>query len=353
MTENKITGAAKDEDLSGLRINATATPSVLELAELFLANNVRDVSEYNLAPLIESMRKNGYRSQHPVVIHVGSDGKNEVLAGNRRTNALRTFSPTELKEILAGSSGKVPCVVYRGLTPAQVEILRCDHGTDEDREPLSKYGLFVATGRLLIAGLTETAIAHRLGIFVVKEGVKSPNRSAIQVFAAAARLPARVKEMLKQYWIHGTGTIRQSDIMPLQKIWNEEFTQHGIFNKEVPRFRAKVAEIEGRAEGAKVETTKTLTVNGATDKAKIAQSPVTRQLLMAAVQNDPSALNALDTELAARDKLISQVNWLMEHKNKVIVKLLQEAAEALAKEEAETLEAARKAEAEKTTQPTV
>lgn len=355
MTETKIKGAAQDDDLSALKISATAMPQNIALEDLILRNNVRDVSEYKLEPLIESFKRNGYRTSHPIVVHFGDDKVFEVLAGNRRTNALRMLTPDELKSVLAGTNGLVPCVVYKGLTPAQVEILRCDHGSDEDREPLSKYGLFVAVGRLLIAGLGQGAIAQRLGIFVVKEGVKKPNRSVIQVYAAAAALPDRVKAALKEYWLHGKGTIRQSDVMPLSKIWNEEWPQHGIYGKEGPKFRAKVAEIDARSPDKPEATVKALTPKLAEDRAKVMSSPVTRQLLAAAVQNDGSALASLDRELQVRDRLFRQLDWLMANKTKAIQKLLDEAETALkAADEKEAAEAAAAAEeARKTATPEV
>lgn len=331
--QTKIVGAANEEDLAVLRMVAKPVNENLPLDKLVLRNNVRDESEYNLPPLIESFRKNGFRPAAPIVVHVGEDKVFEVLAGNRRTNSLRTFKPAELKEILAATDGLVPCLVYRNLTPAQIEILRCDHGTDEDREPLSKYGQFTAVRRLLIAGLTQTQIAERLGIYVTKDNVKKPNRSLVQIYVNAAQLPDRVKAMLKAYWLRGEGTIRQSDISALSKLWNEEFPNFGINGKEGPKFRAKVKEIEDRDVNDAPKTTVTLTAASATDRAKVMTSPTTRQLLVAATQRDGSALAQLDAELSLRDAMIRQIDWLFQHKKAQITKLLKEAEAALAKEE--------------------
>ena len=333
MTESKvkIEGAAKDEDLSVLRMVVKPVNKMLAVNELVLRNNVRDESEYNLPPLIESFKKNGFRPSAPLVIHVGDDNLYEVLAGNRRTNALRTLTPEELNEVLAATDGKVPCLVYSNLTPAQREILRCDHGTDEDRQPLSKFGQFIAVGRLLIAGLTQTQIAERLGMHLVKDGVKKPNRSIVQIYANAAALPDRVKAMLKAYWLRGEGTIRQSDIATLSKVWNEEFPNFGMVGKEGPKFRAKVQEILDRNPDEKQTTARSLSPSAATEKAKVMTSPTTRQLLVAATQTDGSALAQLDKELSMRDQLLREVDWLFMHRKKQIEKLLADAKEALQK----------------------
>jgi hypothetical protein len=342
---HQVVGAAQDEDLSALRITVPPTHQNIALEDLVLRHNVRDASEYNLPPLVESIKRNGYRPSAPIVVHIGNDGVNEVLAGNRRTNSLMSLQPVERATALAATGGLVPCIVYKGLTPAQIELLRCDHGSDEDREPLSKYGTFVAVSRLLIAGLSQAAIAIRLGMYIVKDNVKKPNRSQVQIFTAAAALPERIREMLKSYWLKGIGPIKHSDIMPLSKIWNEEWTSYGINGQEGPQFRAKVDEILAREAGTPIQTTKTLTANAATEKAKVMSSPTTRQLLVAATAADGSKLAELDRQLCQRDAMIRQFDWLMQHKTKQITKLLEEAKEALAQADIEE-ENRRKAAAE-------
>jgi hypothetical protein len=232
MLEQKIEGAANDEDLSVLRMSVKSENVNLPLEELVLRHNVRHESEYDLPPLVASFLKNGYRPSAPLVVHIGDDKIKEVLAGNRRTNALRCLKPEELEQVLAPFGGKVPCIVYHGLSPQQVEILRCDHGTDEDRKPLTKFGLFVAVCRLLMVGLNQLQIAERLGLYITKEGHKKPNRSLVQIYANAAKLPKRVQDMLKQYWLEGRGKIRVSDIATLTKIWNEEWPNYGINGKK-------------------------------------------------------------------------------------------------------------------------
>lgn len=334
MTEEKtkIEGAAKDEDLTVLRMTAKAENKNLALEDLTLRNNVRHESEYNLPPLVESIKKNCYRPSAPIVVHIGEDGVCEVLAGNRRTNALRSLSEDERKQALAAFDGKVPCVVYKGLTPAQVEILRCDHGTDEDRQPLSKYGLFVAVCRLLIAGLGQLQIAERLGLYIVKDGNKKPNRSLVQIYANAAKLPGRVQDMLKEYWLTGSGTIRVSDIAALTKLWNEEWVTHGIDGREGPKFEAKVDEIINRDSSTPDKTTKSLSAAAANERAQVMTSPTTRRLLVAATKSDGSELAQLDAELSARDVLLKQVDWLFKHKKSQIQRLLKAAADGIEKE---------------------
>jgi len=330
----KIEGAAQEEDLAVLRMTVKSETVNLSLNELVLRNNVRHESEYDLPPLVASFKKNGYRPSAPIVVHIGEDNVREVLAGNRRTNALRCLTPEELAEVLAAFDGKVPCILYRNLTPQQVEILRCDHGTDEDRKPLTKYGLFVAVCRLLMVGLGQGQIAERLGQYTVKDGHKKANRSLIQIYANAAKLPKRIQDMLRIYWLEGKGKIRVSDISALTKIWNEEWPNYGINGKEGPKFAAKVDEINSRNEDGSEKTTAVLTASKALDRAKVMTSPTTRRMLVAATQADGSELKQLDEELAARDQLMRQIDWLFKNKKNQIDKLLQAAAEALAAEAA-------------------
>lgn len=342
----KIQGAHDEEDLSVLKMNAKVENTLIPLDKLVLRHNVRDEKEYDLPPLVESIKRNGFRPANPVVVHVGSDKVPEVLAGNRRTNALRSLKPEELKEALLATDGKVPCIVYTGLTPAQVEILRCDHGADEDRKPLSKWGLYVAVRRLLVVGLTQIQIARRLGLYVTKEGQQKPNRSLVQIYANAATLPDDVQQLLKDYWLEGKGTIRQNDIATLSKTWNEEYTTHGINGVAGPKFRAKVAEIRDRDGEGNSSTTKTLSASRALELSKVSTSPTTRQLLVAATQADGSALAQLDKELSARDQLLREIDWLFEHKKNQIVKLLEQAKEALKAQAEATAAAAEPAAAE-------
>lgn len=346
-TKNKVQGAhdEKETDLQVLKLTAKVEHVNLPLEKLILRNNVRDEAEYDLPPLIASIERNGFRPSSQIVVHLGEDKVYEVLAGNRRTNALRTFSPEKLAEVLAATGGLVPCTVYQGLTPAQIEIIRCDHGTDEDRKPLSKWGLYTAVRRLLVVGLTQTQIAVRLGLKVTKEGVEKPNRSLVQIYANAAVLPDEIQAMLREYWLEGKGTIRQSDIGTLYKVWNEEYAAYGIQGLVGPKFRAKIAEIKDRGEGD-TPTTKTLSASRAMELSKVSSSPVTRQLLVAATQADGSTLAALDAELTKRDQLMRQIDWLFKNKTNQIKKLLDTASEAL-KAEAEA-EAAAAAEAAKT-----
>lgn len=355
MTASKpqIQGAhdEKNSDLNVLRLAARPTHENLPLDELVLRNNVRDEAEYNLPPLVESIKRNGFRPSSQIVVHIGSDGIKEVLAGNRRTNALRALTKAERDDALAATEGLVPCTVYRGLTEAQVEIIRCDHGSDEDRQPLSKWGTYTAVRRLLVVGLTQTQIAVRLGLKVTKDGVEKPNRSIVQIYANAAVLPPEVQEMLRAYWISNTGTIRQTDIAGLYKLWNEEYAQFGIQGLTGPKFRAKIAEIKDRGEG-EPPTTKTLSANRALELSKVSTSPVTRQLLVAATQADGSALARLDEELSKRDLLMRQIDWLFKHKKPQITKLLDQADEGLkAQAEADNLAAAEAAKAAKAIMP--
>ena len=157
--------------------------------------------------------------------------------------------------------------------------------------------------------------------------------------------------MLRAYWISGTGTIRQTDIAGLYKLWNEEYAQFGIQGLTGPKFRAKIAEIKDRGEG-EPPTTKTLSANRALELSKVSTSPVTRQLLVAATQADGSALARLDEELSKRDLLMRQIDWLFKHKKPQITKLLDQADEGLkAQAEADNLAAAEAAKAAKAIMP--
>lgn len=337
----EIKGAADTVDVNALRITAKCTNTQFGLDELTLANNVRDKSEYNLPPLIESIKKSGFLGNHPIVVNVTTSG-NEVLCGNRRVNALLAMSEEDRKTALVAHDGKIPTVAYHDLDDRTKEMIRCDHSVDEDREPLTAYGLFIAACRLLIAGLSQAECAVRLGLYVTKDNIKKPNRSIVQQYYNLARLPDRIKAAYKAYWQRGEGNYRMGDIAKLYKAWNEEWLTHGINGIEGPVFQATVREIEERQKGEK--TTKSLTPTTASDLAKMMTSPAVRKVLAAATSTDSQQLVRLDKELAAREEIFEVVDWLFTHDSKAIQKLFDKARKAIADaKEAKAIEAAKAA----------
>lgn len=196
----------------------------VEFNKLFRKDNVRTSQSLNLPKMVQSLKTRGFKPNHPLVVSEKSDGTLLVLCGNRRTEALELIKEDD-SEIFATilPDGKVPCIVNRGLTEEQEILIRLDHSSDEDREPLDEWGEFLSVLQLMRAGYTgQKDIAAVLGKFN-KNG--DPNRSYIQQRVNLARLPKFVQEEMKLYCLNGTTAtpLRWRHIPSLFSIYTEEF----------------------------------------------------------------------------------------------------------------------------------
>src|SRR4030042_5837557 len=102
---------------------ATQSVRKVSIEAMVHGGNVRQPEDIQLDLMVESIRQNGWLTQHPPVVHQISEGEGEeagsfrVLIGNRRTLALlwlKEHAPEEYSKIIP--SGKITCVVWKGLT---------------------------------------------------------------------------------------------------------------------------------------------------------------------------------------------------------------------------------------------
>lgn len=210
-------------------------PSVTKLIDfstLVLADNVRTEQCERIPDMVASLKLNGFKVNHPIVVSAKADGTNLVLCGNRRTKGLMHLAehePDAFKAALSG--GKVPCVVYTGLSVEEEIILRIDHGPQEDRVPLDEWSEFLAIKQLLRAfpGESQSKIAEKLGIINKKgKNAGQPNRPYVQVRVNLARLPGFVQDEFKKLCTAGKDAtpVRWSDIKDLYTAFNAEFAAH-------------------------------------------------------------------------------------------------------------------------------
>jgi len=210
------------------------TPSVTKLVDfesLFRADNVRTDACTRLPDIVASLKLNGFKPNHPLVLSAKPDGRYLVLCGNRRTQGLeflRDNEPENFKAALAPSGGKVPAVIHTGLTAEEEIVLRIDHGPSEDRVPLDEWSQFLAIKQLLRAypGDSQAKIAEKLGIVNTKGKKRGePNRSFVQGRVNLARLPEFVQEEYRKLCVIGADAtpVRWTDVKGLYASYNKEF----------------------------------------------------------------------------------------------------------------------------------
>lgn len=197
---------------------------------LYLQGNVRTDNCKQIVAMVESLRLNGFKENHPLVVSQKDDGSYLVLCGNRRTEGLgwlRDNDPAAFQRVL--SNGKVPCIVHKGLTEEEEVLLRIDHSNAEDRVALDDWSLYTAVQQLVKVGFdTQEKIAEKLGIYV-KSGKNAgkPNRSWVQPRVNLARLPAFVSEELQKRNFDRKATkLRWEHVPQLFKVWTDEFSNH-------------------------------------------------------------------------------------------------------------------------------
>ena len=230
---------------------AGAVSQSVAFDSLYRADNVRTEQTLQIAPMVESIKRHGFKPNHPLVVSAKSDGRFLVLCGNRRMEAIEQIHSTEPAEFARlFPDGNVPAVVYFNLTTEQEILLRIDHGKDEDRVPLDEYGEFLAIRQLVKAGYhTETGIAEKLGKYKANKetGKPEPKRSWVQPRVALAQLPAFVQEEFRKLWTEGPAAtpVRVSMILkPLYKVFNEEYRNFPDGNG--PQFQGAWAECLGK-----------------------------------------------------------------------------------------------------------
>ena len=257
----------------------------LDFAKLYRADNVRTDGCKLIPQMVESLRRSGFKENHPIVVSTKPDDSFLVLCGNRRTEALqwlRDNDPTAFNRILV--SGKVPCIIHKNLTAEEEVLLRIDHSTEEDRVPLDEWSIYTAIQQMVRVGFdTQEKIAEKLGIFV-KSGKKKgqPNRSFVQPRVNLARLPGFVADELRKRNDDRKSTpLRWEHIPALFTTYQEEFSEYPNPEKLGPKFSELWASITNPAPAQPTGTReKPLSVSDAKKRAMSASSTCLRNAML-------------------------------------------------------------------------
>lgn len=331
---------------------------------LTFADNVRTPECMQLPGMVESLRRHGFKYNHPLIVSEKRDGdglRYLVLVGNRRGLGLHWLRENDLpayQEALPG--GRVPAIVHKNLTKEEEIELRIDHSPDEDRVPLDEWSTFCAIKQLVQAQMdTQERIAIKLGLFKTKGKEKGqPNRQYVQPRVNLARLPGFVQEEYRKLSIDKDDTpVRWPHVAKLYKAYNAEYIQHP--HGDGPRFQEVWKEVmtpsqskDSKTDG-KVGDPKELTPADAVKRSQGAQSEGLKQALLVVTRQSGDNLADIDNTILAGETALRTLGMIRAYLgNEDYGKLLtsarahQKEREQAEKQEAEKQEAEQKTEQE-------
>lgn len=318
---------------------AKNTTNMVSVDSLVFEDNIRTDNCMNLPAMVDSIKRHGFKVNHPLVVSKRGEDSYLVLCGNRRGLALihlRDNEPEAFGEALA--SGKVPAVVHEGLSPEQEVLLRIDHSTDEDREPLDEWSQFQAIRQLVLIGLdSQEGIANKLGIFHTKGKNKGqPNRSFIQPRVNLARLPQFVQDEMRVYCDNPKNTaMRWSKLATLYKLYNKEFSEHPNGNgPEFSKAWDAALVVPPKVEKAS-DNTHALTAKDAAKRAQACSSSLLRDALLTVTGQGSIDLATIDKAIKEAQDAQTAFNALKEyHGDGAFDDFVKEAIDAISDREA-------------------
>lgn len=313
---------------------AKNTTNLVAVDSLIFEGNVRTAACMNLAKMVASVKLHGFQVEHPLVVSKRGDDSYLVLQGNRRGRSLIFLRDNEPEVYaIALPSGKVPAVIHEALTPEQEVMVRIDHSSDLDREPLDQWSEFQAIQQLVQVGHdSQEAIATKLGINHTKGKNKgTPNRSYIQPRVNLSRLPGFIQEEFEKYCEKpDTTAVRWSAIAALYKAYNKEMVEFpngdGPLLKEAwakalePKVKEPVNEVTGH----------NLTPSDARKKVAVCSSLLLKTALLAATGQGTTDLVSIDYKIRILEDLETEVGVLKAHLGGVYDETLAEAIAAMA-----------------------
>lgn len=264
------------------------------------ANNPRTKENYDLPGMVASYKTHSFWPDRTLMVHKEADGKFRIVRGHRRyygAQALQSQEPIEYARVFP--TGKVPALVYEGLSEADITLLMMDHTSDGDRLKLDPWSECLAVAGLLAVNHgTEAEIAAHLGLFTndAKTGQRVANRSYIQPRVQLFKLPPYIREAMEKYCRTKEGLIRWGMIPKLYKIWRGEFADHPTGDGPLLK-----AEFEKLTQPKDAPTKATVPLNDSRAATLISgcTSDVTRNLVASLIKNDGNAsFHTLDTRVA-------------------------------------------------------
>lgn len=269
--------------------------------------NVRETWNYHIPEMVESFRKRGFLASHPLTVNKRKDGTTVVICGNRRGTALgviRDESPEEFERILP--KGKVPCVVYNGLSSEEEIMLRNDHAEDIDRIKLGDWGLFLAVKQLNRLDMTQAEIAAHLGLFD-KNG--EPNRSVVQQRVNLAKLHPDVQSEFEKLCRDGKDStpVRWKHVSKLYKAYQAEY--RNFPDCDGPAFCKLWNEIMNPAEPEQsTKTEKSLSPAKAVDLGGSLSSSNLKKALLSVTGQGQFVLSEVDAAMVAAEHALADLN---------------------------------------------
>jgi hypothetical protein len=312
---------------------AKNTTNLISVDSLVFGDNVRTDACLNLPKMVESVKRHGYKVNHPLVV-VKQGEYNLVLCGNRRGLALCWLRDNDPQAYaIAIPTGKVPAVVHEGLTPAEIVLLRIDHSSDEDREPLDQWSEFQAIRQLVLIGHdSQEKIAVQLGIFNQKGKNKGqPNRSYIQPRVNLAKLPEFVRVEMAKYCNEGPDKtpVKWSDLSSLYKAYLSEITTHP--NGDGPALQeawSKIMDRTPKVRGESADNGKSLTPSKAKDIVAACSSSLLKRIALALTGQGSETVTMVDAACVEAENALTQVGILKDHLGNTFNEVLGEAIAA-------------------------
>ena len=308
MTTDKNTASDDSPIYADYRSEMCCTKYV-NFDDLFRRDNVRGSLDLRIPEMVASLRKSGFKPNHPLVVSQQPDGTVLVLCGNRRVEGLeviKAHDPAEFSRIVPG--GKIPCIVYKGLTEEEEILIRVDHSDAEDRVGLGDWSQYLAIKQLLRAwpNKSETAIAEKLGLLVTKKGKNFglPNRSLVQDRVSLARMPIFVEAQFKLLWEEGTAAtaVRVTHIKKLIKAFRHDYANYP--DGDSPAFLAVWDEIvnppapaEGDDSSGEIGPTD-LKASDAEKRSHACNSGTVKRILLAVTNQGKHSLVELDATVS-------------------------------------------------------
>ena len=297
--------------------------------------NVRTPATLQLEKMAASIRKNGYKKNHPIVVVQRGKGQGatyDVLCGFRRMGGLSLLTPEERAEALP--KGKVPAVVHTGLTPQQEALILLDHSDDEDRVKLDEYGEFLAVKKLMLHEFnTQAGIAEKLGKTKLdKNDNVVPNRSWVQPRVNLAQLPGFVQEQFRILWTDGKDktNVRIGDIAKLFKTYNE-------CGMDETAEAFQTVWNEAMAPASESSKAKAISAKAMREKAGLCQSSAVKNVLLVAGGHNEGSLVDIDSAVAKAETAAQQLTRIADYLGaEAYAKLCKEANEAAETETVET-----------------
>jgi len=279
-------------------VNVSKTVKRIDINKLIFDGNPRTDVSMKIDKMIASYQTRGFEQNSTVMVEERDNGEYLVIQGNRRSISALTLQEQDREAFdRIFPDGKIPAFIAKGLSDQDRILLRIDHSTELDREPLDDEGLFNAVCQLLRAGLNQKGIASHLHLFTKnkKTGELEPNRSKVQRRAELAKLPNFVQDeyrLLMQKGNEATA-VRWGMIPKLYKLYMNTYVEYPDGTVEFRELWEGCKTPKEETEGTSTVSVK-LTPKKAVDFSQLAQSVGVRDILLSVTGQSQKTFDNID-----------------------------------------------------------